>query len=113
MALLIDMEDRSGVSVLRLKGDLTGTDDGALVGTVKRLLETQGARVVLDMGQVSFMSSAGLGDLVRITAQANTQGSRVLLANLAPFVRNVLSATRLEDFFEVRDDVDTALEGLK
>ncbi|MBN2563083.1 MAG: STAS domain-containing protein [Phycisphaerae bacterium] len=112
MALTIDIEDHSHVSVLRLRGDLTITSDGLLVRKAKPLLEGENARIVLDMGGVAFISSAGLGDLVRLAAHANSQGGRIVLANLTPFVAGVLNTTKLDNFFDVRGDVNEAMDGL-
>jgi anti-sigma B factor antagonist len=113
MALTIDIEDRAGTSVVRLQGELTDRSGQDLVNAAKRLLEKDGARMIIDLGQVSFMGSSGLGDLVRLTAQANSQGARIILANLTPFVSGLLNTTRLEKFFEVCPDVDAALARLK
>ncbi len=113
MALTIDIEDQAGTSVVRLKGELADSGDHALVAAGRRLLEKDGARVVFDLGQVSFLSSCGLGDLVRLTAQANSQGARIILANLTPFVSELLSTTCLDKFFEVCPDIEAALARLK
>jgi anti-anti-sigma factor len=59
-----------------------------------------------------MVTSAGLGDLVRVTAQANSQGGRVVLANLTPFVSGVLDTTRLSAFFEISANVDSAIAKL-
>lgn len=109
MALNIEVEQRKGATVIRLTGELDGTDDNALVKTVRARLDQPDARIVLDLGGVSFIGSAGLGDLVRITAQANSQGGRILLANLTPFAADLLGATGLDKFFETCPDVDAAL----
>lgn len=112
MPLRIDTEEQSGASVVRLEGELTETGGQALVNTVKRLLEKDGGCVVLDMGGVPFVSSSGLAELVRITAQANSQGGRAVLANLTPFVSDILSTTKLNQFFDICTDVDAALAQL-
>ncbi len=113
MALTIEIEDRAGASLVRLQGELTDRSGQDLVDAAKRLLEKDGARVILDLGQVSFMGSSGLGDLVKLTAQANSQGSRIILTNLTPFVSGLLNTTRLDKFFEVCPDVEAALARLK
>ena len=102
-------EERGNVSIVHLDGSLTGGDESAWVQPVTRLLDKTAARVVLDMANVSYVSSAGLGDLVRLTALANTQGSRLVVACLTPFVTDVLKTTRLDRFFEVYPNVDAAV----
>ncbi len=113
MAVRIGIEDRSGVSVLRLTGELLATDDAVFADAVMPLVE-QGtkSRIILDLGGVSLISSVGLGTLVRVTAQVNSRGGRMLLANLKPFVADVLKVTNLDKFFETCESVEDALEKL-
>lgn len=113
MTVSIDIEDRSGVSLLRLTGELLATDNAAFVDAVMPLVE-QGTktRIVLDLGGVTLISSIGLGSLVRVTAQVNSRGGRMLLANLRPFVADVLKVTDLDKFFEICESVEDALEQL-
>jgi anti-anti-sigma factor len=111
--MTLDVEDRGGVTVVRLTGDLAGRDAGRFVKTVSGLLDRGMIHIVLDLGRVPLVTSAGLGELVRVTAQANTQGGRLMLAGVKPFVAGVLETTKLDQFFEVCPDVETAVERLK
>lgn len=109
----IDVEDYSGLKIVRLHGELTAEDDGLLVGTVSDLVSQRGSRVLLDLHDVPYMNSTGLNELVRITAQANVQESRVVLASPSAFVAGVLQTTQLDRFFEVYESVDAALKHLR
>ena len=110
--MTMQVDNHAGVSVVRVAGDLTGRDGGEVFSTVSKLLEQDKPRIVIDLTSVSMISSAGVGDLVRITAQANSQHGRVLLANPSPFVKGVFGTTKLDTFFEVFPDVDGALSEL-
>lgn len=113
MAVSIAIEDRSGVSLLRLSGELLATDNAAFLDAVMPLLERETkTRIVLDLGGVSMISSIGLGTLVRVAAQVNSRGGHMLLANLRPFVADVLKVTNLDKFFETCESVEVALEQL-
>ncbi len=105
----IKTSEKNGVSIVTLCGHLTGPGVGSLLRSVNELMERPGAKVVIDLHGVEFIGSAGLGDLVRITAQANTQGGRLVLAAPSPFVLGVLETTRLDKFFEICADVDSAI----
>ena len=113
MSLTVDVQTHSTISILKLNGDLTVSDQGVLSMAAKPLIEREQARIVLDLGAVPFITSSGLGELVRLVAQANSQGGRVLLANPTPFVADVLDTTKLNKFFEVCDSVETALARLR
>jgi len=106
----IDVEDHAGVKVLRLAGELDSEKD--LVEVASDWVSERGARLVLDMQDVSHMNSIGLGGLVRLAAQANIHEGRVILASPSPFVAGVLEATKLETFFEVAPSVEEALKRL-
>lgn len=109
MPLTIDVQTHAAVSVLKLEGDLTAANQGVLSALAKPLLERKEPRLILELGAVPFITSAGLGELVRLVAQANSQGGRILLAAPSPFVADVLDTTKLNRFFEVCEDLGTAL----
>ncbi|MGD8452966.1 MAG: STAS domain-containing protein [Phycisphaerae bacterium] len=108
----IASENHAGVTLLRLTGELAGGEDNPLIGAVTDQLGDRGARVVIDLGDVHFMNSAGLGDLVRLVAQANVQESRVVLANLSAYLAGVLEMTKLDRFFETYSTAEDALRTL-
>jgi anti-anti-sigma factor len=105
--------DREGVTIVKLTGDLTGDCRPSLQETVSELISTPRGKVLIDMGGVKYMNSAGLADLVRITAQANTQECRLVLASPSPFVDGVLRTSRLDRFFELFPTTDEALAAMR
>jgi anti-sigma B factor antagonist len=105
----VSVDERCGVHVVLLGGSMTGGDESNWVLEVTKLLDKSNAKIVLDLSGVSYVSSAGLGDLVRVTALANTQHAKLSLAALSPFVDGVLKATRLDRFFDIVPDVDMAI----
>ncbi len=106
----ISLEGRHGVSVFRLVGDLAG--GSALVATVSALMAQPRYKIVLDLSEVGMINSAGLGDLVRLTAESNTQDGEILFANPAPFVADLLEKTQLSRFLQVRASLEDALTSL-
>ncbi len=108
----IQVEDRQGVAVVHVEGDLKGDDGGDFARQTADLLTQGYTRIVIDMAGVGMISSAGLGDLVQLTARANSQHARVVLAAPTPFVLGVFDATKLSKFFEMHDQVDDAVKAL-
>lgn len=108
----LHVEERGKSKVVWLNGSMTGGDDQDWVAQVTRLLDESAGGVVMEMSQVTYISSAGLGDLVRITALANTQGVKMTLASVSPFVDAVLKTTHLDRFFEICKDLDAAMAKL-
>ncbi|MEQ3625893.1 MAG: STAS domain-containing protein [Celeribacter sp.] len=88
--------------------------DAALAIRFKDTLRTLSAentpRVLLDLGQVGFLDSSGLGALVAVLK--HLQPARTLeLANLTPGVTKVFTLTHMDRVFTVHPDVTGALEG--
>ncbi len=110
-AVRITIEHRDCVSILQLDGDLTSR--GNLKRNVERFMGRRCHRIVLDLSRVLMISSANLADLMELTARSNSQGGRLVLLSPSPFVEGVLAATKLDKYFEVYSELDSALCALK
>ncbi len=111
--MTIETQTRDGVTILKLAGDLTSSGERPLLSRVAALLGKGVTRVVMDVSEISFVNSGGLGELVQITARANAQNARVMLASPSPFLAGVLQTTRLDRFFEVAATIDAAVAMLQ
>lgn len=94
--------------MLGLGGDLTDESGESVAAAVSDLLEP-GKTVVLDLQSVAFMNSAGLSTLINLTAKANLQEARLVLAAASPFVAGIFEMTRLNRFFTIAPSVDAAV----
>jgi len=65
------------------------------------LVGQPGTRLLFDLSDSDRITSAGLAELVRLVANANTNGSHVVLAACTPFVSHVFFRTGLDRFFEL------------
>jgi anti-anti-sigma factor len=74
------------------------------------LVGKSGTRLVIDLSGSPRINSAGVGNLVALVADANTQGSRVVLCAPAPFVVGVLSVTKLDQYFSLAATRDEAIQ---
>jgi anti-anti-sigma factor len=74
------------------------------------LVGQKGARLVLDLSDSARITSAGLGQLVKLVSDANSHASRVVLTRVTPFVGEVLNVTRLNRFFDVTETLSEAVE---
>ncbi|MCI0357820.1 MAG: STAS domain-containing protein [Planctomycetaceae bacterium] len=73
------------------------------------LVGKAGMRLILDLSGVPRVNSAGIGNLVALVADANTQHSRVIMCGLTPFAAGVMSVTKLDSYFEISPDVEAAI----
>jgi anti-sigma B factor antagonist len=100
----ITNKEISGVSVVALNGRVVlGEESTALRESVKSLLGAGQKRIVLDMSNVTYIDSAGLGILVAAHVSAKTQGASLHLSNLGNKFHDVLQLTRLLTVFNVYD----------
>jgi anti-sigma B factor antagonist len=81
-------------TTVRCTGRITSDTTAFLKTTVKPLL-SQSPRVTLDLANVSYMDSSGLGILVGLYASANAAGCRFKLINLTQQLKELLSVTQL------------------
>ena len=96
-------ERRTGEGVvLTLDGDITMGDPGAshLAGRVRRLIQAGDERIILDVGYVRYVDSAGLGELVQCCAAARARGASVALLNANRRLIDLLTVTQLLAVFD-------------
>jgi len=110
MALQIIERESNGVTVVELSGRVTlGEESNQLRTAIKDLLALGKKRLVLDLGNVSYIDSAGLGTLVAGYTSSQSQGAGMKLANLTKKFHEQLNITKLVTVFEVFDSVADAI----
>ena len=109
MSLTASVRNSRGATIIDLVGRITIGDPAALLrDTVRREVE-KNPRILLNFAEVSFIDSAGLGELVGCyTVVLNRRGS-LRLVNLQPRLKELLKMTRLDKLFEGYDDEQAAL----
>jgi anti-sigma B factor antagonist len=93
-----------GVTVVALNGRIVlGPESSALRDKVKNLIAAGKKKIVLNMADVTYIDSAGLGMLVAAHVSAKNEGVPLLLSNLGEKFHDVLQLTRLLTVFSVYD----------
>jgi anti-sigma B factor antagonist len=111
MALNIHEREASGVTILELDGRVTlGEGSGQLRNKLKESLSQGKTRLVLDLSEVAYIDSAGLGTLVAGFTSAQNQGATLKLAKLTNRFSEILHITKLVTVFEVFDTVEEAIK---
>ena len=104
MALKIANHDLDDISVLTLDGRIVlGEESNALREKVKGLLAEGKKKIVLNMDNITFIDSAGLGTLVAAHHSAKGQGASLRLCHLGSKFQEVLQITKLLTVFDVYD----------
>lgn len=108
-------ERQSGsVTVLDLSGRITLGEDSTLLKDKLHSLLHQGKKhVLLNLGEVQYVDSAGLGALVSAYTTVTREGGALKLASITKKLEDLLSITKLLTVFETYDSEDEALRSFK
>lgn len=104
----VETHREDGVLRVMPKGDIDGRSAPGFQRSVIALLDPD-ERLVLDLGQVAFLSSAGLRALLLIHREAVVKGARVVLARVRSEIRASMAATGFLVFFTVCDSMAEAI----
>lgn len=111
MALRMTERDVNGITVLDIEGRIVlGEESNSFREKVKSLLAAGKRNIVLNMANVSYIDSAGLGTLVATFHSAKSQGAVLKLANLGAKFREVLQVTKLMTVFDTYDSEAAAVQ---
>jgi anti-sigma B factor antagonist len=110
VALRITDHDVNGITVLEIDGRIVlGEESNAFRERVKELLAAGKKKIVLNLANVTYIDSAGLGTLVATFHSARSQGATLKLANLGSKFKEVLQVTKLMTVFDVFDSDSAAV----
>jgi len=119
MSIEIREKEIRGIIILEVSGRLVlGQESMDFRGKIREVLEKSdwikerwgwNTRLVLDLGSLSFVDSAGLGALIAARTSALNRGAEMKLANLTKKLRDALTITKLATVFDLYDSVEAAV----
>lgn len=99
------------IMILDLKGKITlGEGDEVLKDKINSLILQNKKRILLNLADVPYIDSAGLGEVVRTYTTVSRQGGQLKLVNLTKRITDLLMITKLLTVFETFDVEQDALE---
>jgi len=102
------------VTVLDLSGRITlGEGSVQLRDSIRDLIGKGQKRILLDLGDVNYIDSSGLGELVSAFTSAKNQGATLKLLKLTKKVHDLLQLTKLYTVFDIYDDEASAIASFK
>lgn len=111
MALRMTDREVGGVSVLDIEGRIVlGEESNSFREKVKSLLAAGKKKIILNLAQVGYIDSAGLGTLVATFHSARSQGAMLKLTNLGSKFKEVLQVTKLMTVFDTYDNEAAAIQ---
>ncbi len=98
------------ITVLDLEGRIVlGEGDEVLRNKVREVIAAGSRKVLLNLGGVSYVDSAGLGELVRCHTRLAREGGEIKLVHLTERMEDLLQITKLVTVFETHDSEKDAL----
>jgi anti-sigma B factor antagonist len=111
MSIDFSTRQSDGIAIVDLRGRIT-LGEGAVTmrDTVHHLLSTGQNKILLNLGDVNYIDSSGLGELVSAFTAAKRQGGELKLLNLSKKIHDLLYITKLYTVFDVKEDEGLAVE---
>ena len=110
MSMKASTRQVDGVTIVDLSGRITlGEGSVVLRDTVKDLLGKGQKKILLNLGDVSYIDSSGIGELVSAYTSVRNQGGELKLLHLTKKVHDLLQITKLYTVFDVKDDEAAAI----
>jgi anti-sigma B factor antagonist len=110
VSVKISTRQVDGVTVLDMSGRITlGEGSVQLRDAVRDLLSKGQKHILLNLGDVTYIDSSGIGELVSAFTTAKNQGGELKLLNLTRKVHDLLQITKLYTVFDVKDDEASAI----
>jgi anti-sigma B factor antagonist len=100
-----------GVTVVDISGRITLGEGNVILREIVRDLAEKGRKaIVLNLGEVQYIDSSGVGELVKAHTTIRNQGGQLKLTNLNKRVHDLLQMTRLSAVFDIQKDETSAIE---
>lgn len=104
----------NGVTVVDMSGRITlGEGSVVLRETIRDLLAKGEKKILLNLGNVTYIDSSGIGELVSAFTSVRNQGGELKLLNLTKKVHDLLQITKLYTVFDIKDDETAAIGAFK
>lgn len=107
------IESSGDIRVARLSGDLNIGEEALLAEKLQPLVGEPESKLAIELTGMTNINSLGLSELINVVIRARLSRSRVVLVAPSQFVRGVFEVTRLNLWFEIVDDLDSAFAALK
>ncbi|MGH9394285.1 MAG: STAS domain-containing protein [Terriglobales bacterium] len=114
MALKLSTRTTEGVTVVEANGRIIlGQETNDLRESIKGLLANGTTKIVINLANVDFIDSSGLGAMVGLYSTANSRGAKIKLAAITKRFHELLMITKLLTVFDVYDNETAAVASFK
>ncbi len=110
MSMKVHTRQVDGVTILDLSGRITlGEGSVQLRDAVRDLISKGSKHILLNLAEVNYIDSSGIGELVSAFTSVRNQGGELKLLSLTKKVHDLLQITKLYTVFDIKDDETAAV----
>src|SRR3974390_230455 len=114
MSMKASVRQFEDITIVDLSGQIKLGEGSSIVrDTVKDLLAKGHKKILLNLADVNYIDSSGIGELVSAFTTTKNQGGELKLLNLTKKVNDLLHITKLYTVFDVKDDEASAVKSFK
>jgi anti-sigma B factor antagonist len=111
LQMTITIREVSHVTIVDIVGRITlGDETGQLRDTIRQLLVDGKKKIILNLAQVDYLDSSGVGELVSGYTAVRSAGGELKLLSLTKKVHDIVQVTKLYTVFDIKDDEFTAIK---
>lgn len=111
MTMKANTRQVDAVTIVDLSGRITlGEGSVVLRDTIRDLVGKGNKKILLNLGEVTYIDSSGIGELVSAFTTVRNQGGELKLLNLTKKVHDLLQITKLYTVFDIKDDEAAAVQ---
>ena len=111
MKVLTDLKD--DIALVSIEGEIERNNFEDLIDAFTVLFLKKARKIIVDMGKVSYIDSAGIAQIISIQAKLKDNSSRMIFINIRDTVKKLFEILRLDEIFEISPTMDEAIERMK
>ena len=106
--MAINVHQESGITIISLDGRFDALMAKEFKNCISTLIEKRQIMIAIDMANIDFIDSSGLGSLVGGLKGVSKEKGEIRIAGLSPEVRTIFELTRLHRIFDIYENIETA-----
>lgn len=108
------ISDQGGVVVISLNGKIMGGPEATEINEkFNQLIDDQKLKIVIDLENVEWMNSSGLGILIGAVTLFKNNNGQLRIINISERIQNLLKITKLDGIFQTSDSLEEAISSFK
>lgn len=106
----LDYEEKDGIICVRIAGRLDADSAAQAETTLKELLKEGKSRLVFDLEEMDYISSAGLRVILMTVKELQRRKGKVVLSALTPYVREIFDVSNFSSIIPITDTVEAGFQ---